>query len=93
MTAAVEFTPPALSQPLLRAVLRGGLRLLFRSLVRPPMPIALQRGLLRVLTAATPTPRGLSLTPGQIGGRPWSRPCACRNWGCLCRRRWCVSRQ
>ena len=76
MTAAVEFTPPALSQPLLRAVLRGGLRLLFRSLVRPPMPIALQRGVLRLLTAATPTPRGLSLTPGQIGGRPceWHRP-------------------
>ena len=59
-----------------RAVLRGALRLLFRSLVRPPMPIALQRGVLRLLTAATPTPRGLSLTPGQIGGRPceWHRP-------------------
>ena len=72
MTAAVEFTPPALSQPLLRAVLRGGLRLLFRSLVRPPMPIALQRGVLRLLTAATPTPRGLSLLQGRSAADPVS---------------------
>lgn len=76
MTAAVEFTPPALSQPLLRGLLRGGLRLLFCSLVRPPTPIALQRGLLRMLTATTRAPHGLSLTHGHLGGRPceWQRP-------------------
>jgi monoterpene epsilon-lactone hydrolase len=76
MTAPVDFTPPALTQPLLRGVLRGALRLLFRGLVRPPVPIALQRRLLRVLTAATIAPRGVTLSSSEIGGRPceWQRP-------------------
>jgi monoterpene epsilon-lactone hydrolase len=75
MPAAAEFTPPALTQPLLRGVLRGGLRLLFRSLVRPPTPIALQRGLLRLLTISAAA-RGITCTRSTIGGRPceWQRP-------------------
>ena len=40
MNAPVEFTAPAADQALLRSVLRTSLRLLFRGLVRPPMPIA-----------------------------------------------------
>ncbi len=76
MTASAEFTAPAQDQALLRAVLRGTLRLLFRGLVRPPMPIAGQRAVLRLLTAATPPLRGVSRSAGILGGRPceWHRP-------------------
>jgi len=75
MNAPVEFTPPALTQPLLRGVIRGGLRLLFRSLVRPPTPIALQRGMLRLLTLSV-APHGITRSSSTIGGRPceWQRP-------------------
>lgn len=78
MNAPAEFTPPALTQPLLRGVLRGALRLLFRGLVRPPMPIAGQRKIIRLLTAATLAPRGVTLSSGMLGGRPceWQRPVA-----------------
>ncbi|SPY53175.1 esterase/deacetylase [Pseudomonas aeruginosa] len=40
---------PLMSPPqrLRAGLLRGCLRLLFRGLVRPPMPVALQRGVLR----------------------------------------------
>jgi monoterpene epsilon-lactone hydrolase len=76
MTASAEFKPPRLDQPVLRAVLRGALKLLFRSLVRPPMPIAAQRVILRLLTAASKTPRGITLSQDEIAGRPceWQRP-------------------
>ncbi|MDZ4336973.1 MAG: alpha/beta hydrolase fold domain-containing protein, partial [Pseudomonas sp.] len=76
MNAPVEFTAPAADQALLRSVLRTGLRLLFRSLVRPPMPIAGQRAVLRLLTAASPAPRGIARSAGTLGGRPceWHRP-------------------
>ncbi|NQA71516.1 hypothetical protein DZ931_031630, partial [Pseudomonas aeruginosa] len=43
-------SPP---QRLRAGLLRGCLRLLFRGLVRPPMPVALQRGVLRGLSLAT----------------------------------------
>ncbi|NQC40221.1 hypothetical protein DZ900_029330, partial [Pseudomonas aeruginosa] len=42
-------SPP---QRLRAGLLRGCLRLLFRGLVRPPMPVALQRGVLRGLSLA-----------------------------------------
>lgn len=76
MNAPVEFTPPVAEQALLRSVLRSGLRLLFRGLVRPPMPIAGQRAVLRLLTAVSPAPRGITRMPGSLGGRPceWHRP-------------------
>ncbi|MGP6282052.1 hypothetical protein ACQUHY_28985, partial [Pseudomonas aeruginosa] len=38
-------SPP---QRLRAGLLRGCLRLLFRGLVRPPMPVTLQRGVLRL---------------------------------------------
>lgn len=76
MNAPAEFTPPAADQALLRSVLRTSLRLLFRGLVRPPMPIAGQRAVLRLLTAVSPTPRGITRSAGTLGGRPceWHRP-------------------
>ncbi|NQC46726.1 alpha/beta hydrolase, partial [Pseudomonas aeruginosa] len=45
---------PLMSPPqrLRAGLLRGCLRLLFRGLVRPPMPVALQRGVLRGLSLA-----------------------------------------
>lgn len=75
-TAAAEFTPPAADQAFLRSVLRTSLRLLFRGLVRPPMPIAGQRGLLRLLTCVSPAPRGVSRSSGILGGRSceWHKP-------------------
>jgi epsilon-lactone hydrolase len=76
MSAPAKFSPPELTQPLLRAVLRTALKLLFRGLVRPPMPIAAQRMLLRMLTALSIAPRGITLSLAEIGGRPceWQRP-------------------
>ena len=76
MTAPVEFIAPAADQALLRSVLRGSLRLFFRGLVRPPMPLAGQRAVLRMLTAASPAPRGISRTTETLGGRPceWHKP-------------------
>ncbi|MEK1942108.1 MAG: alpha/beta hydrolase [Pseudomonas sp.] len=74
MTAFVE--PPRLGQRLLARVLRSSLILFFRSLIRPPMPIAGQRWILRALTAATLTPRGVRRVDGTIGGLAceWQRP-------------------
>ncbi len=76
MTAPVEFTPPAADQALLRTVLRAGLRVLFRGLVRPPMPIAGQRVVLRALTSMGKLPRGITRSAGTLGGRPceWHKP-------------------
>jgi monoterpene epsilon-lactone hydrolase len=76
MTVPVEFIAPAADQAVLRRVLRTSLRLLFRGLVRPPIPIAGQRAVLRLLTAASPTPRGITRRAGTLGGRPceWHKP-------------------
>ncbi|NQD93269.1 alpha/beta hydrolase, partial [Pseudomonas sp. CrR25] len=76
MNAPVEFSAPAAEQAFLRGLLRGALRLLFRGLVRPPMPIAGQRVVVRLLTALGPPLRGLSRTMETLGGRPceWHRP-------------------
>ncbi|MBW6097088.1 hypothetical protein KZ849_31470, partial [Pseudomonas aeruginosa] len=48
---------PLMSPPqrLRAGLLRGCLRLLFRGLVRPPMPVALQRGVLRGLSPVSYT--------------------------------------
>lgn len=76
MNASVEFVAPAPGQAGLRKVLRGALRLLFRGLVRPPMPIAGQRLVIRLLTQAPMRVRGVSRSAGVLGGRPceWHRP-------------------
>ncbi|MEL0168382.1 MAG: alpha/beta hydrolase [Pseudomonadaceae bacterium] len=62
----------------LRATLRGMLRLLFRGLVRPPIPFAVQALILRLLTLGMPLARGVSRSAEQIAGRPclWHRPAA-----------------
>ncbi len=74
MTAFVE--PPRLGQRMLAAVLRTSLILFFRSLIRPPMPIAAQRWIIRVLTASTLTPHGVRRVEGTLAGLPceWHRP-------------------
>lgn len=76
MNAPVEFNAPAAEQAVLRSLLRGVLRVLFRGLVRPPMPIAGQRLVIRLLTAVSPPQRGVARTAESLGGRPceWHRP-------------------
>lgn len=79
MTASAEAAnPPSLGQRLLSRAVRGALRLLFRGLVRPPLPIGGQRALLRALSAASPTPGGLHRTQESLNGVPceWQRPAA-----------------
>ena len=75
MNASVDFTAPDAGQPLLRAVLRG-LRVLFRGLVRPPMPIAGQRAVIRALTSTPVAMRGVTRSRDSLGGVPceWHRP-------------------
>jgi len=76
MHAAAEFIAPAADQAVLRRLLRGALRILFRGLVRPPMPIAGQRALLSLLTAISPVQPGVKRSVATLGGRPceWHRP-------------------
>ncbi|GIZ12020.1 alpha/beta hydrolase [Pseudomonas sp. NCCP-436] len=76
MTASADFNPPLAGQVLLRRLLRGILRLSFRTLVRPPMPVAGQRRVLRLLTTLTLTPRGVARRNATLGGRPcqWHKP-------------------
>lgn len=75
MTGSVEQLNPGAEQALLRKILRGTLRVLFRGLIRPPLPVALQRLLLRGLTLISHQPRGISRSRGQLAGRPceWHR--------------------
>lgn len=77
MTAYVEVPArPRLSQRLLTRAFRLVVYLLFRGLVRPWMPIAGQRAVLRALTAGGVTPKGVRRASGSLGGRPceWQRP-------------------
>lgn len=71
MTSSIER-----EQRLLRGLLRGTLRLLFSGLIRPPMPIAGQRLLLRALSVATRLPQGIHRSHATLGGVPceWQRP-------------------
>ncbi|MDQ4251944.1 alpha/beta hydrolase fold domain-containing protein [Pseudomonas aeruginosa] len=66
-------SPP---QRLRAGLLRGCLRLLFRGLVRPPMPVALQRGVLRGLSLATLGAGGVVRERRSLAGVPceWLRP-------------------
>jgi len=63
-------------QAVLRSVLRTGLRVWFRGLVRPPVPIAVQRAVLRGLTFGLPQAKGVRLERAWLAGLPceWHRP-------------------
>ena len=77
MTAYVDLPqPPGTAQRLLTGILRTTLRLVFRGLIRPAMPIAGQRLVLRILTSLTLPTRGVTRMPGQLGGLhcEWHRP-------------------
>ncbi|HIQ53845.1 MAG TPA: steryl acetyl hydrolase, partial [Pseudomonas pachastrellae] len=65
-------------QPGLRTLLRGMLKLLFRGLIRPPVPFAVQALVLRLLTLGMPLASGVTRSVEQIAGRPcmWHRPAA-----------------
>lgn len=65
---------PLMSPPqrLRAGLLRGCLRLLFRGLVRPPMPVALQRGVLRGLSLATLGAGGVVRERRSLAGVPCS---------------------
>jgi acetyl esterase/lipase len=69
------FEPADPRQPLLKASLRLFLRLLFRGLMRPAVPLALQRRIIRILTALTVTPPGVRREEQCINGVPceWQR--------------------
>lgn len=71
MTASVEpVVPLSTRQKVLTASLRGMLNLLFRGLMGPQLPVKAQRALLRGLTAATLTPRGVQREQTSLGGLP-----------------------
>lgn len=62
------FEPGSSQQSIIKWLLRWVLRLLFHGLVRPPVPIWLQRGIIRVLTMITLAPRGLPRGLQNING-------------------------
>ena len=68
------FEPVSSEQSLLKAILRRSLRLMFYGLVRPPVPIWLQRGIIRLLTLSltlvTPAPKGVVRGLQTINGVP-----------------------
>ncbi|MFR0691801.1 alpha/beta hydrolase [Enterobacterales bacterium AE_CKDN230030158-1A_HGKHYDSX7] len=71
MTASVEpMVPLSTRQKFLTTALRGTLNVLFRGLMGPQLPVKAQRALLRGLTAATLTPRGVRREQTTLGGVP-----------------------
>ena len=78
MTAYVDQSFKHPEQPGLRKFLRNVLRIFFRGLIRPPVPIAVQRVGLSALTCAMPLARGVSRRRETIANRPceWHRPAA-----------------
>ena len=64
------FEPASSQQSLLRQMLRWTMRLFFHGLVRPPVPIWLQRAIIRLLTMITVTPRGVVRGLQTINGVP-----------------------
>ncbi|MGP0175251.1 alpha/beta hydrolase [Pseudomonas sp. NCHU5208] len=76
MTASADFVAPVPGQKALRLLLRALLRVLFRGLIRPPMPVAGQRLILRALTAVTLVPGGVQRSRETLAGVPceWHRP-------------------
>lgn len=74
--ALTEYTHPAPGQPFLSGLLRNAMRLLFRGLIHPGMPIPGQRRVLRLLTAGMPVTPGVPRSREIIAERPceWHRP-------------------
>lgn len=74
--AMQEYTHPAPGQPLITGLLRNAMRLLFRGLIHPGMPIPGQRRVLRLLTAGMPVTPGVPRRSEIIAERPceWHRP-------------------
>ncbi|MCU1716215.1 alpha/beta hydrolase [Pseudomonas sp. 5P_3.1_Bac2] len=75
MTGYVEQISLGTEQAVLRKILRGALRVLFRGLISPPTPVPVQRVLLRSLTLISHRPAGVTRSHGQLAGRPceWHR--------------------
>ncbi|HCP55517.1 MULTISPECIES: alpha/beta hydrolase [Pseudomonas] len=76
MNAYAEFSAPAVTQPTLRRCLRFALKVCFRSVMRPPVPIAIQRCTINLLTAVNLAKLDGTRTLRNIAGRPceWYRP-------------------
>ena len=64
------FEPVSSQQSFLKTFLRWTLRLLFHGLVRPPVPVWLQRCIIRLLTMITLTPKGVVRGLQTINGVP-----------------------
>jgi len=72
-----EFIAPDPGQALLRGILRANLQVFFRGLIRPPMPIAAQRAIMRSLSATCqPLAKKVPREKARLGGRDceWHRP-------------------
>lgn len=69
------FEPQSVEQSRLKWFLRGVLYLLFRGLIRPPVPVWLQRCIIRLLTLLPLPPRGVRRDQQVINGVPceWQR--------------------
>lgn len=78
MSATAEFSAPAPNQPKLQSCLRTVLKVAFRSVMRPPVPIAVQRATINLLTLLNPAKLDGTRTVRNIAGRPceWYRPSA-----------------
>ncbi|MET1078097.1 MAG: alpha/beta hydrolase [Pseudomonas sp.] len=77
MTSFVELPVPlSTGQRLLTGLLRLTLKVIFRGLVRPWMPVAGQRAVLRLLACSSRPPAQVSIEPGFLADRPceWHRP-------------------
>ena len=75
MIVHADYTHPTPDQPVLRGITRGTMRLLFRGLIRPGVPVPAQRVILRLLTATMPMAGGVQLSRELIAGRSceWHR--------------------
>ncbi|WP_373187169.1 hypothetical protein [Halopseudomonas sp.] len=69
MNVRADYTHPGPGQPLLRNIIRGAVRLLFRGLIRPGVPVSIQRAILRLLTATMPVVGGVQRSRELIAGR------------------------
>lgn len=64
------FEPVSAQQSMLKRLLRGTMRLFFYGLVRPPVPLWLQRTVIRLLTMITVAPKGVVRGLQLINGVP-----------------------
>ena len=67
MNWCVELPPASRTQRLLSGLLRGVTRVLFRGLMRPAVPLLMQRALVRLATLLPPRARGVAIRPGRLG--------------------------